>query len=61
MKSDEKVAVSVVFEPELLAQVDEQARLNDMNRSQFLRSIVRKEFKAHPLPVAAQQQEEVPA
>ena len=64
MKTEERVAVSVVFEPELLAEIDRVAKANDMNRSQYLRFCARKELQKFvpTLPaVANSQTQEVPA
>jgi metal-responsive CopG/Arc/MetJ family transcriptional regulator len=41
MNSEERVPVSVVIEESLLAQLDAKAKSEDMNRSQFLRKLVR--------------------
>ena len=44
MKRDEKVNVSVIIEPDLLTKVDKRAESLDMNRSQYLRRLVKQDL-----------------
>lgn len=50
MNTEKKVNVTVQLEPDLLAKVDARAQLEDLNRSQFLRRLVRKDLAENPLP-----------
>lgn len=44
-----KMIVTVVLERELLREIDDKARTLDMNRSQWLRRLVRKDLNKEPL------------
>jgi metal-responsive CopG/Arc/MetJ family transcriptional regulator len=58
MKSDERVAVSVVLEPAIVDELDRLAKAADMNRSQYIRKLAREEIaraakSLHQQPEAA--------
>jgi predicted transcriptional regulator len=44
MNADEKVNVTVQLDPDLLGKVDERADALDLNRSQYLRRLVRRDL-----------------
>lgn len=50
MNADEKLAVSITLEPDLLDKIDARAKELDLNRSQFIRRLAREEFTKNPLP-----------
>lgn len=55
-KPSGRVVVSVVLENELIEALDAKAKTEDMNRSQLLRRMIRRdllEVAKHPEPVAA--------
>lgn len=61
MKADGKIAVSVTIEPDLLAQIDVQAKALDVTRSQYLRRLARQDLakaKTEAEPAQPQPQEE---
>jgi len=66
VNGDKKLNVTVQLEPETLAKVDERAGRLDLNRSQYLRRLVKKELGllapelGQPM-VANSQTQEVPA
>ena len=47
MNAAKKVNVTVQLEPDLLARVDDRAELLDLNRSQYLRRLVKRDLGAH--------------
>jgi hypothetical protein len=49
----EKVSVSVVWEGELLKLVDARAKELDLNRSQYLRRLAKRDLAEKPLAKAA--------
>lgn len=56
--------VSVVLEQDLLVEVDKVAKSLDMNRSQYFRSLARKDIRSHKLDqplLPAEKGQEVPA
>lgn len=50
MKAEERIAVSLVIDEDLLAQIDERAKAQDMNRSQYLRKLAREAIAKDPMP-----------
>ena len=44
MKVDERVVVSVVLDPLLLPELDRLVKEQDMNRSQYIRKLVREDI-----------------
>lgn len=44
MNTEEKVNVTVQLDPDLLGKVDERAELLDLNRSQYLRRLVKRDL-----------------
>lgn len=46
MSTDKKESVSATFPPDLLTEIDERAKQLDMNRSQYLRHLARKDLEA---------------
>ena len=45
MAANERCVVSVVFEPELLREIDERATAEDLTRSQYLRRLAREDMQ----------------
>jgi metal-responsive CopG/Arc/MetJ family transcriptional regulator len=55
VKVEDRIAVSVVIDEKLLAEIDVHAKAQDMNRSQYLRKIAREAIakQSKPQEVAA--------
>lgn len=45
MKADKRTSASVVFEPDLLAEIDARAHMLDLTRSQYLRRLAREDLE----------------
>ena len=61
MKPDEKVNVTVQLDPDLLAKADERAKVQDLNRSQYFRRLLRADLEKNPLPSKQLELQEVAA
>ena len=61
MKRDSKVNATVQLEPDLLVKADVRAAELDLNRSQYLRRLVRKDLGIPQPEIAAAQLHQQPA